>query len=151
MSSSSSSASTDNEPVHIRWNVALDDSVSSLLALAVGSDDPDRLREAVLPYLAGGSSLATAYRGSRLVGVLGYENSDGRTLVRHLATESGSRRTGVGRAMMWALVARTPGDAVVAETDGDSVGFYAAIGFEVRSLGEKYPGVERFRVTLPGW
>ena len=32
-----------------------------------------------------------------------------------------------------------------AETDQASVGFYQALGFTVESLGEKYPGVKRFR------
>lgn len=34
---------------------------------------------------------------------------------------------------------------VIAETDDEAVDFYRNIGFEVHSLGEKYPGVERFR------
>jgi hypothetical protein len=35
-----------------------------------------------------------------------------------------------------------------AETDSDAVGFYRSCGFTVLSLGEVYPGVERFRCTL---
>ena len=37
---------------------------------------------------------------------------------------------------------------IVAETDHDAVGFYAANNFAITSLGEKYPGVERFQVHL---
>lgn len=37
---------------------------------------------------------------------------------------------------------------IVAETDRSALGFYLALGFGVTSLGEKYPGVERFRVRL---
>ncbi|MNP39986.1 hypothetical protein D3C76_1335850 [compost metagenome] len=33
---------------------------------------------------------------------------------------------------------------IKAETDKDTVGFYKKIGFSITSLGEKYPGVERF-------
>lgn len=33
---------------------------------------------------------------------------------------------------------------MTAETDAEAAGFYRACGFQVRSLGEKYPGVERF-------
>lgn len=36
-------------------------------------------------------------------------------------------------------------ERVIAETDEEAVNFYRSIGFEVYSLGEKYPGVERFR------
>ena len=37
---------------------------------------------------------------------------------------------------------------LVAETDADAIGFYQCCGFAVESLGELYPGVERFRCTL---
>ncbi len=33
---------------------------------------------------------------------------------------------------------------IYAETDNDAVNFYWKYGFEITSLGEKYPGVERF-------
>lgn len=33
---------------------------------------------------------------------------------------------------------------IKAETDKDAVGFYKKNGFSITSLGEKYPGVERF-------
>jgi ribosomal protein S18 acetylase RimI-like enzyme len=35
-----------------------------------------------------------------------------------------------------------------AETDSEALAFYRRIGFRVESLGEKYPGVERFRCVL---
>lgn len=35
-----------------------------------------------------------------------------------------------------------------AETDDEAVEFYKRIGFQVRTLGEKYPGVERFHCYL---
>lgn len=34
---------------------------------------------------------------------------------------------------------------ISAETDRDAVGFYRKYGFQITSLGEKYPGVERFK------
>ncbi len=37
-----------------------------------------------------------------------------------------------------------------AETDRDAVGFYGKAGFTVTSLGEKYPGVERFACRWSG-
>ena len=39
---------------------------------------------------------------------------------------------------------------MIAETHKDAVIFYRNIGFEIKSLGEKYPGVERFQCTLQG-
>lgn len=40
------------------------------------------------------------------------------------------------------------GLSIVAETDQDAVGFYAANDVVIASLGDKYPAVERFRVHL---
>lgn len=37
---------------------------------------------------------------------------------------------------------------IKAETDKDAVGSYRKNGFSITSLGEKYPGVERFDCTL---
>ncbi|HPH97803.1 MAG TPA: hypothetical protein PKW33_16525 [Anaerolineaceae bacterium] len=34
-----------------------------------------------------------------------------------------------------------------AETDCEAVDFYRRCGFQMESLGEKYPGMERFRCT----
>lgn len=123
----------------------LDGPTTRLLAMAIGSDDHDRIRPIEAQYAAG-ASLATAHRGRRMVGVLGFENADGRTVVKHIATEPHLRRTGIGSALLARLAARFPNDPVVAETDHESVGFYRSLGFCIRSLGEKYPGVERFDV-----
>lgn len=46
--------------------------------------------------------------------------------------------------MVELLACHVDGPWLVAETDADAVGFYRHSGFEVMSLGEKYPGTERF-------
>ncbi|MNW71139.1 hypothetical protein D3C74_508110 [compost metagenome] len=46
-------------------------------------------------------------------------------------------------------VSRTAGiETITAETDREAVGFYRSTGFPITSLGEKYPGVERFACIL---
>ena len=37
---------------------------------------------------------------------------------------------------------------ITLETDRDAVEFYQRCGFQVKSIGEKYPGVERFLCEL---
>ncbi|MNU09693.1 hypothetical protein D3C72_2564150 [compost metagenome] len=50
---------------------------------------------------------------------------------------------------MIAEVSRTAGiGTITAETDHEAAGFYRSAGFTVTSLGEKYPGVERFACVL---
>ena len=50
--------------------------------------------------------------------------------------------------MLRQLCAKLMLKQLTAETDADAVGFYQRCGFEVESLGELYPGAERFRCTL---
>ncbi|AHD24025.1 acetyltransferase (plasmid) [Rhodococcus pyridinivorans SB3094] len=66
----------------------------------------------------------------------------------HIATARCRQHTGIGTAMIRWVQARYPGDPIEAQTDRDGVGFYRSVGFEIESLGELYPGVERFRVVL---
>lgn len=85
-------------------------------------------------------------RDGLLVGVVGIEpRSDGEGEIRHIATAIESRLRGVGRRMIDLASGRHGLVVVEAETDADAVGFYEACGFDVVSLGELYPGTERFR------
>lgn len=58
------------------------------------------------------------------------------------------RRQGFARALIFGACEHLALRAVEAETDADAVDFYRATGFAVESLGERYPGVERFRCRL---
>ena len=68
--------------------------------------------------------------------------------MQHIAVLAASRRRGIGSALVSHVFDRFNLDELVAETDADAVGFYERRGFAVHSLGEKYPGVERFRCTF---
>ncbi len=85
-------------------------------------------------------------RGRRLVGVIGLElRGEAEGTVRHIAVAPEVRLQGVGRRMIELAESWHALSVVDAETDGDAVGFYEACGFRTQSLGEQYPGVERFR------
>lgn len=88
------------------------------------------------------------------IGIVGYlHHADCRGTIRrvevlHIATDPHWERQGVGAALVEWGRAEHPGDLIEAETDGDAVGFYRSIGFDIESLGQLSPGVERFRVLL---
>jgi N-acetylglutamate synthase-like GNAT family acetyltransferase len=65
-------------------------------------------------------------------------------LIRHIVVHPASRGRGMGRSMIEDSCILLALRSVSAETDRDAVAFYARCGFVVTSLGEKYPGVERF-------
>jgi ribosomal protein S18 acetylase RimI-like enzyme len=68
--------------------------------------------------------------------------------IRSLAVLPRWRRRGLARALVFGASEQLGLRALEAETDADAVGFYRATGFEVESLGERDPGVERFRCRL---
>ena len=81
-----------------------------------------------------------------LTGCIGIEclGAD-RLEIKHIAVVPAARGRGVGKALVKAVLQEHRPSVMVAETDLEAVGFYRGLGFEVESLGEKYPGVERFR------
>lgn len=62
--------------------------------------------------------------------------------IKHIAVSSVQRGKGIGSKMIKYITERYP--LISAETDNEAVGFYRDFGFDITSLGEKYPGVERF-------
>lgn len=69
-------------------------------------------------------------------------------VIRHIVVRRDRRRRGLGREMIEAVCRRLSLMSLTAETDGDAAGFYRKFGFEVVSLGEKHPGVERFACKM---
>lgn len=64
--------------------------------------------------------------------------------ITHLAVSPIDREAGTGKELVeWIFHIYGP-KVMIAETDSEAVGFYSKLGFEIHSLGEKYPGVERF-------
>ena len=65
----------------------------------------------------------------------------------HIAVVPARRGEGFGRLLIDLLMQGQGLRELVAETDADAVGFYRSCGFSIASLGEKYPGAERFLCT----
>ena len=68
--------------------------------------------------------------------------------IRHIAVSPDSRKQQIGSNMIFFIIEQFQLDSIFAETDKDAVNFYASIGFTIASLGEKYPGVERFHCVF---
>lgn len=123
--------------------------VVDLLALAA-SGNPSQLRETVQRYRDDPAiTLLVARDNNMPIGIAGYTVRANEITLLHIATAPAARQCGVGRRLLVAVRRATPAALpLVAETDTESVGFYTATGFTVTTLGEKYPGVERFRALL---
>jgi GNAT superfamily N-acetyltransferase len=120
--------------------------VRGLLGLAV-YPDPVRLDAACARYQSRGAlRLLGVERDGGVIGCVGFEpdGADG-AIVHHLAVQEHEQRRGIGRSLITGLIAREGFRRLELETDADTIEFYERCGFAVTSLGEKYPGTERFR------
>ncbi|KKO54460.1 GNAT family N-acetyltransferase [Paenibacillus sp. DMB20] len=124
----------------------LDDlEVKELLAYAV-FPDPESLETAVEAYRKpNGLELYGYEEEDVLVGLIGVDLTDKEMTIKHIAVTPENRGKDYGRGMIMELMLQKKPDVVIAETDEESVGFYRSIGFQIYSLGERFPGVERFR------
>lgn len=68
--------------------------------------------------------------------------------IKHIAVSSNCRGIGIGSKMISFILEKYSVSFMSAETDKDAVNFYRKYGFKITSLGEKYPGVERFQCIL---
>lgn len=83
---------------------------------------------------------------------IGIEMKDAsRCEIRHIAVAGNCRDRGIGSRMIEQVIKLHGIQEIFAETDVDAVDFYRKSGFNIKSLGEKYPGRERYYCakTLP--
>ncbi len=86
--------------------------------------------------------------GEEIVGCLGLALDEaGHATIRHIAVAPARRGHGIGTMMIRHARALFALTHLSAETDSEAVGFYRACGFVIQSLGEVYPGTERFLCT----
>ncbi|MED3798543.1 GNAT family N-acetyltransferase [Lysinibacillus capsici] len=84
-----------------------------------------------------------------LVGCIGIVKGEAnRCEIKHIAVSPAYRGKGIGREMIRYVEDHHAFSSIYAETDQDAVIFYKNLGFHITSLGEKYPGVERFGCLL---
>ncbi|MFI2856723.1 GNAT family N-acetyltransferase [Paenibacillus sp. JSM ZJ436] len=119
--------------------------VKELLAYSV-FPDPELLDEVVDSYRRGhGMELYGYEEEGVLLGILGVEMNGSEMVIKHIAVLPENRGKDYGRGMLMELMLQKSPERVIAEADEDTVGFYRSIGFQIYSLGEGYPGAERFR------
>ncbi|MES5955495.1 GNAT family N-acetyltransferase [Bacillus fungorum] len=120
------------------------DPILNVLLYAVGPSETS-LKKAVLFYE---KNKGTFYKykekaciGIEIIGV-------NKARICHIAVVPQYRHKGIALQMIKEVVRIHQLTYLEAETDAEAVEFYKKIGFQVKSLGEKYPGVERFQCYL---
>jgi ribosomal protein S18 acetylase RimI-like enzyme len=118
-----------------------------LLSLATSNDKVDIEYEKYVNF--SNRTLFSFDLEGESVGCIGVEiNRLNECEVKHIAVSSDHRGKGIGSKMIAYILEMYP--SISAETDREAVEFYLKCGFKITSLGEKYPGVERFLCTYQG-
>lgn len=114
--------------------------------------DPDKLADVMEKYRTDPALELFGITGEDeddVVGIIGIRSVDeNRMVIEHIAVLPECRGMDYGRGLIVEAIELKKPASVVAETDEEAVDFYRSIGFTIESLGEKYPGVERFICTF---
>lgn len=135
----------------IRQVDLLTSEIISLLSECIYNPSVDKMNDVTRLYDSDEyRKLYAYYVGDRVTAVIGVkvDPSENRAEILHIAVEQGVRGTGIGSKLIHELLSSKCFTTIQAETDWDAVGFYKSCGFVVESLGELYPGVERFLCIL---
>ena len=118
-----------------------------LVSLSIGNPTPERLEQICQRYRQHSRWKIMGYESDgRVIGCIGIEISEPtQGVVRCISVLPSERNKGIGRSMLNEIVELTGLTSLIAETDREAVDFYQKCGFQVESLGEIYPHVERFR------
>lgn len=109
--------------------------------------DPEKIEQAIKLYTT--DPLMELYgheEDNEIIAIVGFIARANQTIeIKHIAVQPEERGKGYGRGLILQLLEAKQPAIIEAETDEDSVDFYRNVGFSITSLGEKYPGVERFK------
>lgn len=120
----------------------------ALLAPVLYLPDEEKIRMKADKYAAGENyRIFFAFDGDLPAGLCILQPGHSDAEIAALSVPPSLQRQGIGRAMI-AHVQAGIHLPLLAETDDDAVGFYEKCGFSITSLGEKYPGVIRYRCVL---
>lgn len=122
-----------------------EDKMLPLLKYAVGPQEKS-LQKAIKFYKDNRNTSLYHYKAIACIGMEFYAERQAR--ICHIAVSPNSRYKGIAFEMIKKVIHMHGLTYVEAETDDEAVGFYKKCGFTVTSLGEKYPGIERFHCAL---
>ncbi|NIK24534.1 GNAT family N-acetyltransferase [Paenibacillus lupini] len=122
--------------------------VVSVVAQCVYNPTEEKMNGIIQLYKSDANRVLYAYDdGSRIAAIIGLLIKPEEIVILHIAVDQGMRGKGFGRALLDEVMSLYELTTLKTETDKDAVGFYRTCGFRIESLGELYPGVERFLCT----
>ncbi|WP_273126553.1 MULTISPECIES: GNAT family N-acetyltransferase [Bacillaceae] len=124
-------------------SIRIDQTIKKLLSYATSEEKVDKEYKKYT-CLSNRKLYSTEINGE-IVSCIGVEFRNSKEgVIKHIAVLPKERGSGIGSSMIRFICKEYNLNFISAETDKDAVMFYTNFGFRVTSLGEKYPGVERF-------
>lgn len=116
-------------------------SIQELLSYATTYSKIDREYERYLNTF--NRELFSLEQNEEIIGCVGIEVIySNKCVIKHIAVYTKHRGKSFGSQMIKFLSQQYT--IIIAETDKDAVDFYRKCGFKITSIGERFPGVERF-------
>jgi ribosomal protein S18 acetylase RimI-like enzyme len=108
--------------------------------------DEERIKKQLNAYKTEDDrSLLGEISNNELIGLIGIKQAGDEFELLHIAVKKAYRGKGIAKKMIDECIRNNNIKILEAETDKDAVEFYKRTGFTVTSIGEKYPGRERFK------
>jgi GNAT superfamily N-acetyltransferase len=129
-------------------SVSLDDaSLPSVIYGAIGNPSPEKVLEVIESYKNFDHAIIGAFISDILVGVLGFCKSSEVITIHHISVSLHYQRQGIGTLFLEEVKKQYASCNIVAETDAESVDFYAKSGFACHEFKGRYGNV-RYKCEL---
>lgn len=111
-----------------------------VIASAIGEPVPNKVSDVIKSYDHPDNSIIGAFIGDILIGVLGFckEKASKIITIRHISVLTDYQRQGIGTLLLDEIKKLYTGYKIIAETDSESVDFYAKLGFACHEFKGKY-------------
>lgn len=91
------------------------------------------------------------YLEDKIYGVIVIEKKNiGNLNILNIAVSKDHQRQGIGSKLVDYVISELDPKILTAETDDDAVDFYRKHGFSIKSLGEKYKNITRYKCDYNG-
>ncbi|MDF3047211.1 MAG: uncharacterized protein K0R73_329 [Candidatus Midichloriaceae bacterium] len=111
---------------------------------SIGYPSSNKILEVIKKYNDPGHELIGAFIDDVLVGVIGLLKADKNITIGHISVLPQFQRRGMGSLLINHVKSHRGSHTLIAETDEESVGFYAKIGFSCQPFKGQYGGL-RYR------
>jgi len=120
-------------------SVSLDDArLPSVIYGAIGNPSPEKVLEVIGSYKNSDHIIIGAFIGDILVGVLGLFKTSEVITIRHVSVPLHYQKQGIGTLLLEEVKKQYEGCKIVAETDAESVDFYAKSGYTCHEFKGQY-------------